>query len=104
MALIKLLDGISRNECKKHLQHVLCWNSSSAYSTSSTSSSFSKETDKKLLQEEEAAEESFSKKLEKIRKYNPPIKTGKRGISIVHDPLYNKGTGFKMVERDRLGE
>lgn len=53
--------------------------------------------------EEEAAEEPFSKQINKLKKYNPPIKTGKRGINIVHDPLYNKGTGFKMVERDRLG-
>ncbi|GLE08715.1 hypothetical protein PINS_up020078 [Pythium insidiosum] len=53
--------------------------------------------------EEEEAAEPFNKQLHKLKKYNPPIKTGKRGINIVHDPLYNKGTGFKMVERDRLG-
>lgn len=38
-----------------------------------------------------------------LKKYNPPIKTGLKGLNIVHDPLYNKGTGFPHVERDRLG-
>ena len=38
-----------------------------------------------------------------LKKYNPPIKTGLTGLNIVHDPLYNKGTGFPHVERDRLG-
>ncbi|KAG6955801.1 hypothetical protein JG688_00011731 [Phytophthora aleatoria] len=38
-----------------------------------------------------------------LKKYNPPIKTGLKGLNIIHDPLYNKGTGFPHVERDRLG-
>ncbi|CEG49476.1 nad-dependent malic [Plasmopara halstedii] len=41
--------------------------------------------------------------LNTLKKYNPPIKTGLRGLNIIHDPLYNKGTGFPHVERDRLG-
>nr|CCA25004.1 NADdependent malic enzyme putative [Albugo laibachii Nc14] len=41
--------------------------------------------------------------LKRIEKHVPPIKVGKHGIEIVHDPLYNKGTGFNLVERDRLG-
>lgn len=31
-----------------------------------------------------------------------PITISKRGASILHDPLYNKGTAFKSGERDRL--
>ena len=38
-----------------------------------------------------------------VRKYTVPVKTGKMGIDVVHDPLYNKGTAFKHIERDRLG-
>ena len=38
-----------------------------------------------------------------LKKYNPPIKTGLKGLNLVHDPLYNKGTGFPHVERDSLG-
>lgn len=41
--------------------------------------------------------------LDTLQKYNPPIKTGLKGLNIIHDPLYNKGTGFPHVERDRLG-
>lgn len=26
-----------------------------------------------------------------------------RGVDVLHDPVYNKGTGFPMAERDRLG-
>ncbi|OQR91730.1 NAD-dependent malic enzyme [Thraustotheca clavata] len=44
-----------------------------------------------------------SDKITKVKKYQPPVRAGKRGIDIVHDPLYNKGTGFKEVEKDRLG-
>lgn len=33
--------------------------------------------------EEEAEVEPFRKKITDLKKYNPPIKTGKRGISIV---------------------
>lgn len=32
-----------------------------------------------------------------------PILVTKRGLDLVHDPLYNKGTGYDMPERDRLG-
>eukprot|EP01138_Halocafeteria_seosinensis_P008287 gb/GECG01008468.1/.p1 GENE.gb/GECG01008468.1/~~gb/GECG01008468.1/.p1 ORF type:complete len:638 (+),score=60.72 gb/GECG01008468.1/:1-1914(+) len=32
-----------------------------------------------------------------------PIFTKRDGIGVVHDPLTNKGTGFPMPERDRLG-
>lgn len=38
-----------------------------------------------------------------VRKYLSAVKTNKTGLDIVHDPLYNKGTGFKHIERDRLG-
>uniref|UniRef100_K3WEW8 Malic enzyme n=1 Tax=Globisporangium ultimum (strain ATCC 200006 / CBS 805.95 / DAOM BR144) TaxID=431595 RepID=K3WEW8_GLOUD len=53
--------------------------------------------------EEEAEVAPFRKKINQLKKYNPPIKAGKKGINIVHDPLYNKGTAFHVVERDRLG-
>lgn len=33
----------------------------------------------------------------------PPTVTTKRGADILHDPLFNKGTAFRMNERDRLG-
>jgi hypothetical protein len=36
-----------------------------------------------IQQEKEAENESFSKDVDKLKKYNPPIKTGKSGISIV---------------------
>lgn len=32
-----------------------------------------------------------------------PVVTKNKGMSIVHDPLTNKGTGFGLAERDRLG-
>lgn len=32
-----------------------------------------------------------------------PILVTKRGLDLVHDPLYNKGTGYDLPERDRLG-
>lgn len=37
--------------------------------------------------EEEAEAEPFRKKITDLKKYNPPIKTGKRGISIVRCEL-----------------
>ncbi|RLN85292.1 hypothetical protein BBJ28_00019483 [Nothophytophthora sp. Chile5] len=52
--------------------------------------------------EELAEAEPLGKYIHLLKKYNPPIKTGLKGINIVHDPLYNKGTGFPHVERDRL--
>ncbi|XP_031502240.1 NAD-dependent malic enzyme 62 kDa isoform, mitochondrial [Nymphaea colorata] len=33
---------------------------------------------------------------------SPPAIVHKRGIDILHDPWFNKGTGFSMTERDRL--
>jgi malate dehydrogenase (oxaloacetate-decarboxylating)(NADP+) len=40
-----------------------------------------------------------------ISKYEfvEPILTKAKGISIIHDPTTNKGTGFPLTERDRLG-
>ncbi|GJN07392.1 hypothetical protein PR202_ga25220 [Eleusine coracana subsp. coracana] len=32
-----------------------------------------------------------------------PVVLHKRGPDILHDPWYNRGTGFSMTERDRLG-
>lgn len=53
-----------------------------------------------FVETEDDVDSAFSKN---VRKYHPPIKTGKRGMDLIHDPLYNKGTGFKHIERDRLG-
>jgi hypothetical protein len=36
------------------------------------------------------------------RSFMAPIRISTRGASILHDPLYNKGTAFKSGERDRL--
>ncbi|EQC31933.1 hypothetical protein SDRG_10450 [Saprolegnia diclina VS20] len=60
-------------------------------------------TTRTLLSPYEDDDEYSSEKITKVKKYQPPVRAGKRGIDIVHDPLYNKGTGFKAVERDRLG-
>lgn len=68
----------------------------------SFSSFLSKNTDL-TIQEENEYENVDSSMAQQVRKYHPPVKTGKRGIDIIHDPLYNKGTGFKHTERDRLG-
>lgn len=40
-----------------------------------------------------------------IKKAAPvkPIVVQKSGISLIHDPLYNKGTAWPKQERDRLG-
>jgi len=37
-----------------------------------------------------------------LRKFKAPLKVPKRGVDILHDPLFNKGTAFKVGERDRL--
>ena len=36
-------------------------------------------------------------------KHQRPLKTPQYGKDILHDPLWNKGTGFTFVERDMLG-
>jgi len=36
------------------------------------------------------------------RRFMAPLKISTRGSDILHDPLFNKGTAFKMGERDRL--
>lgn len=36
-------------------------------------------------------------------KHPRPLKTYKRGIDILHDPLWNKSLAFTYSERDRLG-
>ncbi|KAF0693100.1 Aste57867_15889 [Aphanomyces stellatus] len=48
-------------------------------------------------------EEAYTRPSTNLKKFLPPLRTGKRGIDVVHDPLFNKGTGFKDVERDRMG-
>ncbi|KAE9267366.1 hypothetical protein PR003_g31800 [Phytophthora rubi] len=47
--------------------------------------------------------DSLDSYLKTLKKYKAPVKTGFRGINVIHDPLYNKGTSFPRVERDRLG-
>ncbi|KAE9001889.1 NADP-dependent malic enzyme [Phytophthora fragariae] len=47
--------------------------------------------------------DSLDSYLKTLKKYKAPVKTGLRGINVIHDPLYNKGTSFPRVERDRLG-
>ncbi|GMH90526.1 hypothetical protein TL16_g11793 [Triparma laevis f. inornata] len=37
-----------------------------------------------------------------LRKFKAPLQVPKRGVDILHDPLFNKGTAFKSGERDRL--
>ena len=37
-----------------------------------------------------------------LRKFKAPLRVPKRGVDILHDPLFNKGTAFKAGERDRL--
>ncbi|GMI31130.1 hypothetical protein TrRE_jg11435 [Triparma retinervis] len=37
-----------------------------------------------------------------LRKFKAPLQVPKRGVDILHDPLFNKGTAFKPGERDRL--
>ncbi|KAJ8575719.1 hypothetical protein ON010_g3499 [Phytophthora cinnamomi] len=41
--------------------------------------------------------------IQNLKKFKAPVKTGLKGINIIHDPLYNKGSGFLHVKRDRLG-
>ncbi|CAK4754857.1 unnamed protein product [Aphanomyces euteiches] len=48
-------------------------------------------------------EEAYRRPKTNMKKFLPPLRTGKHGIDIIHDPLFNKGTGYKHVERDRLG-
>lgn len=36
-------------------------------------------------------------------KHPRPLRTHKRGIDILHDPLWNKSLAFSYSERDRLG-
>ena len=36
-------------------------------------------------------------------KYPRPLRTHSKGLDILHDPLWNKGMGFPIAERDRLG-
>ncbi|KAJ8566505.1 hypothetical protein ON010_g6619 [Phytophthora cinnamomi] len=52
---------------------------------------------------ESSEDDSMDSYLKTLKKYRAPVKTGLRGINVIHDPLYNKGTGFPRVERDRLG-
>lgn len=37
------------------------------------------------------------------KRFFKPLKAYKKGIDIVNDPLFNKGTAFGHSERDRLG-
>ncbi len=37
-----------------------------------------------------------------LRKFRAPLRVPKRGVDILHDALFNKGTAFKPGERDRL--
>jgi malate dehydrogenase (oxaloacetate-decarboxylating)(NADP+) len=37
-----------------------------------------------------------------LRRFKAPLQVPKRGVDILHDPLFNKGTAFKPGERDRL--
>ncbi len=39
----------------------------------------------------------------KEAKFPRPLRTKKRGIDIIHDPLWNKSLAFDFSERDRLG-
>lgn len=36
-------------------------------------------------------------------KFPKPLQTKQKGIEVLHDPLWNKGTAFTLEERDRLG-
>ena len=36
-------------------------------------------------------------------KFPKPLQTKQTGIDVLHDPLWNKGMGFPITERDRLG-
>jgi hypothetical protein len=53
---------------------------------------------------DDAEEFSPDAYLRSLGTYKAPVKTGLKGINVIHDPLYNKGTGFPRVERDRLGK
>ncbi|RHY13614.1 hypothetical protein DYB36_004499 [Aphanomyces astaci] len=48
-------------------------------------------------------EEAYTRASTNMKKFLPPLRTGKKGIDLIHDPLFNKGTGYKHAERDRLG-
>ena len=37
------------------------------------------------------------------RRHERPLRSTAYGVDILHDPLWNKGTAFNYVERDRLG-
>ena len=37
------------------------------------------------------------------RRHERPLRSTSYGVDILHDPLWNKGTAFNYVERDRLG-
>ena len=45
----------------------------------------------------------FRENHESGRKFRRPLSTPQFGKDILHDPLWNKGTGFTTVERDMLG-
>ncbi len=36
-------------------------------------------------------------------KYNAPHRISTRGLEVINDPALNKGTGFGLEERERLG-
>ena len=37
------------------------------------------------------------------RRHERPLRSTAYGVDVLHDPLWNKGTAFNYVERDRLG-
>ncbi|GMI06275.1 hypothetical protein TrVE_jg13520 [Triparma verrucosa] len=53
-----------------------------------------------LLRPFSSSEHDFD--FDSLRKFKAPLQVPKRGVDILHDPLFNKGTAFKSGERDRL--
>jgi hypothetical protein len=52
---------------------------------------------------QKAEEERLNAYVNALQTFKVPVKTGLKGINVIHDPLYNKGSGFPHIERDRLG-